>query len=266
MHRFIIVITVLICFTDRCHGQSFNEQLLKLEYQIFQEQNDTVRANLLLQKADLYIDSGIVSTSFLQEIKRVDFQFLDSLNRQRFLWNAALASHLLHDPNYALHYLRELQDTTENMERIVLSALVYSNYDPEKCRAIILDHPELEALNCILATSAYSMKGKKWILVSSAVVPGSGMMINGEFLKGTTALLLTAGSVIGLRWMAIHQLYVNLFGWGSNLGLKFYLGNLRLTNRLTSEKVSEKRSEMANSCEAELLNLLNKYPISFHKK
>lgn len=265
MWRSIIAVVLLLLFSNPLQAQSFEERLLALEYAAFKADDDSTEAVNRFLKTQLYIDSGRIDEALMEETKRVKFELLDLELQPEFVWNAALTSYLLNDQFYAVYYISKLEEYPDSLthQESLLKFLIYNFTDQEVCSTILSEIPEFAPLSCLNDVTNYTLKGKKWRKVASAIVPGSGMFINGAPGKGAIALLLTTGSVIGLRWLFINELYVNLFGWTVNGALKFYLGNIKLTDHLNERRELAKKSALATDCETSLHELLEKYPLNF---
>ena len=56
-----------------------------------------------------------------------------------------------------------------------------------------------------------------------------------------------------------------MFGWGSNLITKFYIGGLNLTEKTVLFREAYKKEKLATNCELQLKNILEKYPLKMKK-
>jgi hypothetical protein len=56
--------------------------------------------------------------------------------------------------------------------------------------------------------------------------------------------------------------YINAALWGTGLGLKFYTGNIRLTEKVFREKELKQKNKLATLCELKLEKVLEKYPVN----
>ena len=77
--------------------------------------------------------------------------------------------------------------------------------------------------------------------------------------------MLSSASVFGIIKLVDYGLYLNAFFWGTGLGFKFYAGNLKLTEKQFYEAETKQRNKLANNCENQLKQLLEKYPLNFKK-
>jgi TM2 domain-containing membrane protein YozV len=119
------------------------------------------------------------------------------------------------------------------------------------------------SLQCLKDASAYSRKNENLYVIASAIVPGSGSMLNGYIGKGINSLLLNAASATGIALLVKHQLYINAVIWGGMVGLKFYVGNILLTKSLFERKEQLIKNQLANNCELIVKELLEDYPLNF---
>jgi hypothetical protein len=271
MHRIIIILSILLSFTEHFSAQgSFDMQLLKLERKIVECKSDTERIPFCLQKMDLYIDSSEIGADALTEAKRIDYRMIpDSVVRLRFLWNAALLAHLQKESDLARYYISEFraQKSDSAAETLLLELLINSDRDTALVTKRISElrkiNDSLSCLSCINKVMAYERKHKKAYVVASAVIPGSGSMANGNVGKGAVSLVLNAGVVYAVVALVKNHLIINAVCWGLALGTKFYTGNLMLTSRLVDQKEARKKSKLATDCELAYKKILDKYPLQF---
>ena len=87
--------------------------------------------------------------------------------------------------------------------------------------------------------------------------------MNGDIGKGTASLLINSVSAYAIYILIQNNLYLNAILWGAALGLKFYIGNIKLTTVLVDEKESRKKNTLAVDCKCVLNNLLIQYPVEF---
>ncbi len=270
MPRIIILLQSLIVLcTGSIRAQDApDRKLLELEHLVFICKNDTQKTRLCYEKFIVYIRSGVYTEEGLKELNRINANLLSDSIRNNYLWNASLYSYLSANFRLSAHYIEQYQKLSSDsgMQLNLLKLMVYSNSDTAQVNTILKqlqDTAEAACLSCLNAPLAYSKKGKMAYILASAMLPGSGMILNGSFLKGFTAMGL-AGSMIFITYKAIEKsLYFNALGWGIAWGLKFYTGNLQLTRKLVEEKEMRKKTELASSCELRIKKLLEKYPLQF---
>jgi hypothetical protein len=273
MRLHIIIILILSLCTDKVHAgpkEELEQQLLVLEHQIFLSKSEGEKVEFCFQKMQLYIAANNYSSSALAEGKRVDYTALrDSSSQKKYLWNAALLAYLNHDFNFSVHYYSAYQKlfNDSSIEGVLLGVLINSSMDSVSLNAPVayLSHldPQFNALLCLKEASAYSRRNEGLFVAASAIIPGSGSMLNGNVAKGTTSLLLNAASVTGITLLAQNGLYANAVIWGMMVGLKFYTGNILLTKSLFEQKEMRIKNKLAENCELIVKDILKDYPLYF---
>ena len=268
-----IVITTLIITATAINsfGQKlFNDSLLKLEHTIYLTKSDTDIALLRLKKVDLYIENKDYSSDALQEILRVDYEKIkDSTVELKFLWNSAMIAQLNNSRREASHYLRQYEKISgdTSIQVYLFEVLINNGYDSAEVTKAVSRlsayDKSFDALSCMNKPYSYEIKHKVWYAVASAIVPGSGSMINGNVGKGTASLFMNAASATAIYFLIQNNLYLNAALWGTGLGIKFYTGNIKLTTSLVEQKEQRKKNTLAKYSKGVLDNLLIKYPLNF---
>lgn len=264
----VIGLTVL-CISPLLSQKSLDSSLLILEEKIYREEKDTLINQLILEKVRLLLDEQELDTRILFEIKRVKPSLIIGKAKIDFLWNASIISYLTGETYSSLHYFDLYQnlkvDTT--IQNTLLSFLVYSGYNNAKAdlylNQLIQRDSTFNTLNCFNEVQAYELKHKKMYGILSMILPGAGLILNQEYRKGITSLGLNTASVFAISWFYQQNVYLNMFGWGSNLITKFYIGGLSLTDKTVINKESMKKEKLATSCELQLKKVLEKYPLNF---
>jgi hypothetical protein len=121
----------------------------------------------------------------------------------------------------------------------------------------------LACLSCLNEVLRYERKHKKRYLISSVFVPGLGTALNGDAFKGMNSFLINGALAYGVYALCMSNDYIDALLVASSFGLKFYLGNLKLTNKVFSEKEAKIRSRMSESCSEKVEKILSKYPLGF---
>jgi TM2 domain-containing membrane protein YozV len=268
MHRIIILFfPLLLCSSVSVAQGDLGEQLLRLEEKAFTAASDSERSSLYYEKVLLYIDSGIYTNNALQEAVRVEERWLPDSIRPRFLWNSALLAYLNLDTRLAIHQLRKYKATgdSSSIPVYLLEALASSDYDTVRIGQIAKANDSLVCVTCLNGVSRYQLKHKQAYTIASAIIPGSGLIANGNPGKGTVALLLNGGFIYLTSYFISNQLYFNAAGWGLGWGIKFYTGNLRLTSREADRREARKKNKLATDCELTINELVKKHPIAFKR-
>jgi hypothetical protein len=202
----------------------------------------------------------------LKEIKRASVTGIPDSLLKKYLWNGALIGYLNADLSYAKRMYTQYDNTFKDssLNSALLKVLVHAN-DADGVRALIQRLSARDSLfsclSCIDEVRNYERKGALFYTISSAVIPGSGAIMNGYPVKGIVSLALTAASVFGVVSLVRDGLYLNAVLWGSGIGLKFYGGNIRLTQTLFERRAVEIKRKRAVKCAAAIQRLTNKYPL-----
>lgn len=268
MRAIILLLIIVFHCTERSLGQaSLEKQLTTLEYAAFRSENDSLKSRYLFRKTAAYILADSICQAALYDAGRVNPVYLSAEERRTFYWNMTLMAYLEHDTYKALYYRKQLDDQFPDTTTAtaLLGFLVYSGYNDQTAAALIAGHPELQPLGCIAATRDYTLPRKQWKIVASFIIPGSGMITNGNVGKGAAALSLSLLSAAAIDWMISNALYANAVIWGSSTLLKFYIGNIRLAKRLVEQKESLNRTSLNEECSQVLLQLLQQYPLRFNR-
>ncbi|MBL4898739.1 MAG: hypothetical protein JKX76_03710 [Colwellia sp.] len=269
MHRIITILIFLIACTEGSYSQpSFDNELLSLEKEIFRSKNDSDRVGFHLKKLDLYIEHNDFSELAFQEVRRIDYRlFRDSIDQKRFLWNASLISQLNGALNTGRHYnaLYQQHYPDSSIAAILLGIMLNSQsdtaYTNKWINHLVQVDARFEGLSCMNAVIEFEIPNKNLYVVASAILPGLGSALNGDVFKGLNSLAINGAAGYGLYLLAQNNLYLNTILWGGGLGLKFYFGNLKLTNRLVESKQARIKNSLADSCNDIYKDLLTDYPI-----
>ena len=268
-----LTLIILLLYTSRLFGQHNTDSLFVcLEKQVFEATCDTVKTELIFKKATLYFEADRYDSLLLNETDRIDWHLLKNKSDcSRFLWNASLAKLLQQRYTKAEFYFNlytELHDNDSDSLKIkVLSALIFMPLNHSKLVTLIgqTNDSLIHALTCYQDVLNYHKKGKNLFVLSSSIIPGSGMIAVNKPKQCFTSLTLNAATVYFIYTLAQHNLYVNAITWGFILGQKFYLGNLALTQKLVEEAEAKQRQVLATGCENTVFQLLKKHPLTYKK-
>jgi hypothetical protein len=270
MPRIIIILIILVSFISSSRAQTaFDLELLSLERNVYQSNSDTEKAVLILKKLDFYLNKNVTSKAAFNEAQRINYNFLSGERQKRFLWNASLLAHLNDDRDYARFYLNRYEEISADTsaECLLLQVLINNGQDSallvQDTKRLAAFNSEFKCLTC-LNDLAYYHKGKRNVyLVASALLPGLGSTLEGYPLKGITSTLVNAASAFAIYELVRSNLYINAALWGITFITKFYVGNIRLTERLFYQKEGKEKNILAGNCEDKIKNLLKKYPLAF---
>jgi hypothetical protein len=81
--------------------------------------------------------------------------------------------------------------------------------------------------------------------------------------QATASLLLNAGVAFMVYELIKSNLYFNAAALGLMLTQKFYLGGIKLTDKLYNDSIINKKATAAQKCEIDLKKLFEMYPLNF---
>lgn len=257
----------MLCWTATFRAQNeLTDSLLFYEQAYFRSTDTLSREQLLVKKLGLYLRQGITNGEAFHEVKRIRISSLTD-NKSDFLWNAALLAYLNQENDRAAFYLSEYSQQGDSSNSVYFLSFLINKYSDtvaaNKALTILCRRDSsFNSLHCFERMVRYERKHLNFYLISSAILPGSGTAMNGAVLRGLVSLALTAGSVYGIVQLVHYGLYINAVLWGSGVGLKFYTGNLRLTERTFRQREEEKKNRLAEECEPEVKKLMERYPLT----
>ena len=271
MLRIIITLVLSQVFIKTLVSQtSFQTQLMELEYAAFKSNSDSACAHIRYEKTMLYLKNNVVTNDAYSEFKRTDYKLIkDSVSRRNFLWNGALVSFLNDETYQALFYFDKYGHITQDtsIEKQFLKFLISANYSQlyatENIQKLIQIDSSFSQLYCLLETQNYALKRKEFKKVIAYILPGFGLLLNGNYGKGVTSLALNTGTVFAVSWLLKQNLTFNAIAWGSNLIIKFYLGGINLTSKSVAIKEKNEQKKRANNCALLVNELFNKYPLHY---
>lgn len=272
MLKNIIILIILLHYTNCLFSQqNFDSELLRLEEKIYNEVNDTAKAAIILQKINLYFTQNKSDNRVLNEIERCDWTLIkDSVTQSNYLWNLTLLNTIHKRYNRAVNYYENYtkintKDTTIHTK--LLGGLIYMNLDSTKLKNYLsCQNFEIAVVNnftCYQATLNISKKNKNMYLIASGVLPGSGMLALNKPKQATASLLLNAGVAFMVYELIKSNLYFNAAALGLMLTQKFYLGGIKLTDKLYNDSIINKKATAAQKCEIDLKKLFEMYPLNF---
>jgi hypothetical protein len=270
MQRIIIISFLLLHYAARAQEQgNLADSLLVYEYAYFIQKNDTVRQEILLEKINFYLRKKVIGKEVFNEIKRLKVNILkNDFEKKWFLWNAAIVAYLNTETEYSRNFVSEygllVNDTSVAYHLLIILANKYSDtlLVNKIIKKLALKDSDFNSLSCFADVTNYNRKHLNFYLFSSAILPGAGTVMNGAVVKGFISLALTSTSIYGVYQLVEYGLYANAFLWGTGVGLKFYSGNIKLTEKVFEQGEMKQKNKLANSCELKLNEILLKYPIT----
>jgi hypothetical protein len=270
MLKTIITFICLTGITNLCFGQEdLNNNLFALEKEIYYSASEGEKSLLALQKFYKYLQSNEVSREALWEARRVNDKVLPDTAKDYFYWNTALAAHLLGEFNVARQYYHQYESNKRGFDTqsALLRFFIYTETDTTEAlntiKALEEADSRFSSLHCFMDMARFEKKGRGYYVLASALVPGLGNILLGEILAGANSLAFTSASAIGIIYLVQANLYANAILWGTGFGLKFYFGNLLLTNNNFTRKGQKEKNQLAKDCELVFQKILEDYPLRF---
>jgi hypothetical protein len=269
MRPTITIISIVLLCTDFCFSQQqFDVQLMEMEKSIFLAKDSASKHELLVQKIQYLIESDSIDQKLQREIERVDPNYLSDSLREIFTWNAMLVSFFNKEISLTVYYIESFEKLSNEPSTgfLALKYLTYLEYDSSVAYQIqpilIAKDSIFLGLSCIEEIKEYEIRHKKFKQFAS-IVPGFGMMLNGNVGKGLISMSLNTATIFAISYLIKGNLIVNSIGWGTNLVTKFYLGNVNLTRKLIDKKELTQKNKLAQTCELKMEEIFNKYPLEF---
>ncbi|MBA3663688.1 MAG: hypothetical protein H0W61_05715 [Bacteroidetes bacterium] len=269
----VFIINIFLCWATLTHAQrSTGDSLLDLEYAYFKTTDEFKKQELLLKKIACYLKQNNTEGKVFSEVKRVKPEKInDNSQRSAYLWNATVIAYLNNETDYARFYMSEYiiqtKDSSVTCDLLYILVNKYTGIDAvnQKIEQLAQKDSLFRELTCFADIASYSRKHINRYLIASAILPGSGTMMNGYVLKGLISLALTAGSVYGVIKLIEYGLYINAVLWGTGVGLKFYTGNIKLTEQTFYKAEERKKNKLTTDCELKLKTILSKYPLTLRE-
>jgi hypothetical protein len=271
MRQIISIWSLIILCTTKLLSQqvvtSFEKELLALEEQVYAVKSDTVLNACIYKKLQILLGQGITNERVLREVHRLTPNLLPDSLRKVFFWNASIISYLNDETNRAKSYINRYHELVvdTSIQYNLLSVLINAAGDTVTAANEIKKLSSLDSsfncLTCLMRLNEFELKNKKAKVVASAVIPGLGSVMNGNVGKGLTSMALTGSFVVLTTYLLRNGCYVNAVGLGLAWGLKFYIGNIRLTEKLIEKKEVRRKNELTKKCELEWNKVLTKYPM-----
>lgn len=265
-------LTILAIFVStNLVAQNSSDSLLLYERMHFYALNDTTKSIALFKKCQFHLKQSSLDSSCLKDFKRVNVDVLPSEAKMNFLWNATLVYLSFNQPKNAYEYFEEYQlfDTTNyDKGHLLIGYIVNHPFDSNKAlnyfEQLRLLHPADSCLACL--STNFNLKSKKKLntfLIASGILPGSGTIMNGKIVPGLTSTAISAAMVYAVVTMFSQSLPVSAVVWGILWELKFYRGNLMLTERAYNDRMNKKENALRNDCQMHLRNALDTHKVNF---
>ena len=231
-------------------------EYLRLEYAVFTAQTKEEKYDILWQKVQLCAFHK-ENAKLLYEIKRLE-NLNDNLKlNKEFYWHSGKLLFNLGLYNSCLEFINK--DTLSNfkIEKSFIKALCFNQ---EEQYELMLHETRKSAIIMCKDTSVILKELQQFNVISSerksvlfqAILPGAGMINEGEINEGFTSFLLNGMFITAPVLLVSKQFYFSAFSYGIMPFTKFYGGGIRHT-RYLAESNREKKIEEIKQKNAELL-------------
>lgn len=264
----ITIALILLPFTNCIWGQrnSFSDSLLQFEKRIYQA-DPTSKDLIVLEKVNFLIASDSIKGQLLNEVRRINYSALPDSLRRKALWNSTLVAYTNSDLVLAYHYWYKYDQLTKDtcIESKILGYLSSFENDKELNRSVYESLASQDTLFSEFDQELHKeirVKGALFKKISAFVIPGSGLIINGNVGKGLLSMGLNTGTVFFVGYLISNNAWVNAALWGTNLIGKFYVGGFKLTSKEIEKKENAKKKKRTENSALILEQILAKYPLS----
>lgn len=268
MRTAITILLTLVLSTNHLLGQfeSFSSTLLQFEKRIYLAEKSS-RDLIILEKIEYLLQSDSIKGQLLSEVRRINYSTLPDSLRDDALWNASLISYLNSDLELSYFYWSKYNLLTEDtcVQSRILGYLSSLHRDEKVNRMLFETLVSQSSLFIEFDQEidrSVKVKGGVFKKVSAFLVPGSGLIMNGNVGKGLLSMGINTGTVLLIRYLIVNNAWVNTVLWGSNLIGKFYLGGYRLTDKEIENKENTKMKKRADKSALILEKILSDYPLT----
>lgn len=259
----------LICINKKLAAQNLDSSkyvLMQLEKNWFLSKSDAEQSIISYKRFQLFTLLHLENeVECLDECKRVKPNYLSEHEASLFNWNAAIVYMIHADYVKSLEhiqlYKKARQDTSKASELLELLAMNQSPYD--SIQSLHMDKELQELHNCLLYENERQLKKRRNYILSSYIIPGTGLMLKGYYIKGATSLLLNTGGLYLFYILVKNNLYVNAISYSLLTLVKFYQGNLVYSQKVIAKRSLKKQQVINEKCHQQLQQLLMANPINF---
>ena len=259
----------LICTNKKLTAQNLDSSkyvLMQLEKDWYLSKSPAEKTKISFKRLQLFTFNHLENEEeCLDECKRINSFFLSEHESQLFYWNAAIVNMIHADYVKSLEHIQRYKqlahDSTMVSNLLELLAINKSPYDSINAMQINKELKELH--NCLIYEEEMQQKKGRNYILSSYIIPGSGMMLKGYYVKGATSLVLNTGAFYLFYMLAKNALYANAVGYSLLTLVKFYQGNLVYSQKLVSKWNLKKQRIVNEKCHQQLEQLLMANPINF---
>lgn len=268
-----IILLISLTATNPLGAQVHPDTLWRFERRLFLATNPSEKDSLLFSHHIHSLRSGDYTASTLNSMLKINPKTLDSADRAILFWNRAVLSAALLEYYAGWDNLDRYEKLTNDSSisfLLLKTQLSVTNNDFESARmtlnkAVNKDRT-LQSLDCLCTLLESNQYNKKWPIVASAIVPGSGLILTGYVGKGGGALLLNGALVAGTLVLLSTHLYASAFFLGAGVLPKTYAGNIALTKKYTAANHLPKYKKRTAHCLDNWRAATGKYPLVLKMK
>lgn len=263
---FITIILVLTNFLLKSQSVK-SDSLLFFEKLAYNAKSKEVRDSILLHKLNFTIRIADLESAYATYLRLEKSAY--RVYNKNYYWNSTLLC--LDNFNFSSaiqnYRLYRLNFDSISIQSNLLGFLVHVNYDSivaKKYFHKMIEHDTtLTCMKCFYDLLNKKPKSGTGYMISSGIIPGSGLIAIGKPLKGITSLALIGGMSYGVYSLIQSNMYINAINWSLNLGMKFYIGQIKLTKKEFDKKQTKKIGYINRKCKANYLEILTKYKITY---
>ncbi|MCA6436769.1 MAG: hypothetical protein ACK5QC_06000 [Bacteroidota bacterium] len=266
-HKYFITI-ILVSTNFILKSQSAkSDSLLLFEKLVFNAKSKITSDSLLHEKLNFAIRNADLVSAYNTYLRLEKGGY--RVYNKNYYWNSALLC--LDNFNFSSaiqnYKLYRLNFDSLSIHSNLLGYLVHVNYDSIIAKKYYKKMIELDStlscMSCFYDLLNKKVKSGTGYMISSGVIPGSGLVAIGKPLKGIASIVLIGGMSYGVYSLIQSNMYINAINWSLNLGMKFYLGQIKLTKKEFDKKQNKKRSILNKKCKANYLEVLTKYNLTY---
>jgi len=231
-HRIIFILFTAISFTSKAKvNDSIVTKLIRLEQNYFLSIDEKEKTAIAFEKLNLKLLDSSFTDELSVEIERIEPEQLSNENKIKFYWNSTIVYYLKKEFFKSIYFIEKYNDMVDNknINQLLLYYLILTKIDAQKSKnilnelIILTNNSNVEnrnndslfqCLSCLSEINQVKNLNKKFKLISSAIVPGSGLILNGNLLKGITATSANALSGYFIYYLINKENYINALGWG----------------------------------------------------
>ncbi len=252
----LLCILVFDVFALKLQGQTFNEDLLRLEYDVWQAKDAKSQNEALLIKLSYQLNKDTSSSDILQTFNRLNWKLLEPIQQLQLLknrtvfhyknkeWEAAAQSF------YEYMSLKPRPTRVDSMQYYFLNSLALGDFSTDTGWLNLASEGSINDCFECLKETVKALNPPQWPKYLNYLIPGSGMMTYGQWATGAGSLLLNAMGVTGGLALISAALPVNALVWAGSWEILFYGGSHRALSNYQLFHETQKKAGLNQICQA----------------